>query len=249
MFRRIPEQLSRWYDQQETPTKIAAIAGVLLMLVGVQHETAKRHRITRAEEAQLREQAEEVLMATRMQARAEADRLKAHPRKRWVSDPVAPRTPVTRPAGNTGRATFRVRSSFGFFYVNDARHRASTADPNPVDLIHGRHSVAAGSRGQVLVSASADAQVLVALEDRAPAALPAGMREVSDMDLDLDTGRLVFTGDDGADRVVVLRSGSYRMRVAAAGAPEGNGKLERFRIELWPRSRDGELQVLRPSAG
>lgn len=258
MLRGIPQKLWRLYDEQDVPVKLGVIGIAIVLLAGLQQAVANRpHRMTKLELQQLRTEAEEEALQAVPEARAAARRAKEHPQRALVIDRIDPHTPVTKLAGHTGRASFQIQYADGFFDVGDVRHWESTADPDPVELTSDRHSVAGGNRGQVMVGGcceGGDARVEVVLRDRAPSALPPrGFREVSDMDLDLTSGDLLFTADYGTQRVVMLRPGYYRMRVAGVGAREFEQARERFRIELWPRGRsgveaDGALKVLRRTA-
>jgi hypothetical protein len=72
----------------------------------------------------------------------------------------------------------------------------------------------------------------------------AGWREVTDIDLDLPTGRLAFTSTSGTTDVVAMPINRYRLGVSGRSAHELEQGRERFRIDLWPRRADRPMHVL-----
>ena len=90
-------------------------------------------------------------------------------------------------------------------------------------------------------------------DDEPPADLDA-WQHVVDVDFDLPTGRMVVAASGGGARhVTTLPAGTYRARVAGRGFTElgaaGAEGDDVWRLQLWPRTADGEPHLLRRWGG
>lgn len=75
-----------------------------------------------------------------------------------------------------------------------------------------------------------------------------GFDAAAEHDLDLPTGDLVYeeNGGGGADFVLHVGPGEYRARISQRfGTGEPGDKLERYALDLWPRTLTGPSEVLR----
>lgn len=151
-----------------------------------------------------------------------------------------------------GERQLVVGYSDGYIDLSDAVYRVTPDDVDPLDQAWDRRAVVAGGPGQAMIRGcceGSNARVTVALLRAAPAAAPASRwPAASEIDLDLSTGTLVLSSTDGPLAVVKVPAGRYRVRASSAGAVENEQPEDAYRIELWPRSRDAPLRVLRPMA-
>lgn len=158
--------------------------------------------------------------------------------------------PVTRLEA-PGERALRVGYTDGFIDLSDARYRVTPDDVDPIDQASERRAVVAGGPGGAMIGGcceSSEARVTVALRRSAPPTAPASRwPAASEIDLDLSTGALVFSSTDGPEAVVDVPSGRYRVRVSSAGAIENEQDKDAYLVELWPRTRDTPLRVLRPT--
>jgi hypothetical protein len=169
----------------------------------------------------------------------------------WTNEDVtAASMVVDLPA--PGERRLRVGYDDGWIGLSDVRHWGSQDDVQAaIEALDTRRTVIAGGPGEAIVGGcceGSDARVTVALRRGAP---PLGSAttwpESSEVDLDLGSGALVFSSTGGTSAVVNLPEGRYRLRVSGAGAWEGQQEKDAYLVELWPRTANAPLRVLRPT--
>jgi hypothetical protein len=146
----------------------------------------------------------------------------------------------------------RVGYDDGWIGLSDVRHWGSEDDVQAaIEALDTRRAVVAGGPGEAIVGGcceGSDARVTVALRRDAPPLRDASTwPESSEVDLDLGTGALVFSSTGGTSAVVNLPEGRYRLRVSSAGAQELQQEKDAYLVELWPRTANTPLRVLRPT--
>lgn len=168
---------------------------------------------------------------------------------RWEDVEVPAGTPVAR-LDRPGARTLRVGFEDGWLGLSDRRYWVTGHEQDPLDVMEWKRTVVGGGPGEVIVGGcceDSDARVTVVLRRTAPP-LPAqaAWPLASDLDLDLATGTIVLSATGGAEQVVQVPRGRYRLRVVSAGAHENEQERDRYRLELWPRDHDAPLRVWRP---
>jgi len=169
------------------------------------------------------------------------------PARQWVTEQLPSNTRVHH-LDRPGELRLRVGYSDGYMDVYDVRHLVTDHDADPIDVVAKTDSVAAGGPGAAMIATCCegnDARVTLALLRAAPARATGDWPEVTELDLDLATGRLAFSSTGGISDVVNAPAGRYRMRVSGRGAAEFEYDRERFLLELWPREKDRPMAVLR----
>jgi hypothetical protein len=175
-------------------------------------------------------------------------------RKRgWMSEDVSA-APTTVTLRAPGERNLRVGYSDGWIGLSDVHHWGSADDvQDAISALDERRSVVAGGPGEAIVGGcceGSEARVTVALRREAPTAGAGSTSRwpwVGEVDLDLTTGTLVFTSTGGTAAVVHVPEGRYRLRLSSAGAVEGEQDKDAYRVELWPRTANTALRVLRPT--
>jgi hypothetical protein len=247
MRSRVPGPLLRLYDRHDVAFKVGALILGIVVVIALSHDSVAHPT---------RESAAQRLAADALAGRqphlsdAEIRALNQPqdvPARQWVTEQTSASTPVHHLDG-PGELELRVGYSDGAFYVSDVRHLVTDHDVDPIDVSSETHAVVAGGPGEAMVFACCegnDARVTLAVLRAAPARVPRGWAEVTDLDLDVATGHLAFAATGGVSQVVTVPAGRYRMRVTGVGAVEFEQDRERFRIELWPRHANTPTAVLR----
>ncbi|WP_445149414.1 hypothetical protein [Baekduia sp. Peel2402] len=249
----IPPRLLAWYRRHTVDALLGATAIAVVLALGAGYVI--NHHPTRASAAahvaqQVRDAHGEVDQLERIrlsEAEYEALREKPHFTPHWnhvETDAGTERRTLKR----GDEIALRVSYSDGYFMLSDVWYRVTDHDVDPIDQISDTGAVVAGGPGEAMVAGcceGGDAPVTLALRDRDPKAPSAAWSESSEVDLDLQTGDLAFTQTGGTDAIVSVPSGKYRLRVSGRNAHEFEQDDERFLIELWPRTRDARLAVLR----
>jgi hypothetical protein len=208
------------------PTRSSVIAHI--------NRDAQAHRLPHLSDAELRVLAEEA-------RRHHQQAIKPH----WDTEQT--KGAARHALGDDGQLRLLVGYDDGYFYVSDVHHRVTPQDGDPLQEMVDAHSVAAGGPGRVIVGTCCEGNetpVELVLRGSAPKRIQPDWNEVTDIDLDLPTGRLAFTSTGGTSDVVTMRVGRYRMRISGRGAHEFQQDRERFRIDVWPRAVDQSMRVL-----
>lgn len=158
----------------------------------------------------------------------------------------------------TQATNLEISIDYGQFYVYDEKSPTvdigeGSAERALNDALSADRQVGAAD-GLIAVCVSVqwnfNAPMRVETWDTEPDDDSANWDDVEDVDLDLPSGRLAFlkSGDNAPPTICDVPPGHYRARIGGRGydlSDRAGGGLDDYRVQLWPRSADSPLAVVK----